>query len=159
MQGRDADGERAALLGAILRIAGRSPGGWHGSAGLLLDLLNANVPPAGRGVTWPRNPNNLGQMLNLLRPALAEAGIGLRRTKEGNEGRRVIHLAPDAPAEGAAAEGAWQHAGHHAAVLPAAAPAELPGGWQMAAMLAVVAAGLAVAWLFRPLPPTNPSAA
>ena len=158
MDEQDANADRDTLLAAVLRVAERAPAGWHGSASELLALLDAEVPPASRGMTWPRNPKTLGQMLSRLASALAAAGIELWRTEEGHDNRRVIHLAPGARPGSGKAGNAWQGATHEAAALPAAPPKAMHGGWQVAAILVLIAFVLAAA-LLLPLPPANPPAA
>lgn len=80
------------LLTAIVGLIDSSPWTWTGTAGELLATLDKATPGAARRANWPTSAMALGHRLTAIGPALADAGVGLARAREGHDNRRMIRL-------------------------------------------------------------------
>lgn len=89
----------AAAVDSLLKT--RPDGEYSGTAEDLLATLNHGATDdIKRSRSWPKAPNLLSRRLNLIAPALKEAGIDYRQHEEGRERRRIKTLRRIGPAPG-----------------------------------------------------------
>ncbi len=89
---------------------------WTGTAAQLLAALN-EATPAPRPDGWPKQANSLSRKLNVLHATLNEAGITIRRQKEGTSRDRNITLS-ESSADSSSASSASSEAPIHAGLEP-----------------------------------------